>query len=104
MANQRKAGKKKIQVWMTEEERRSLEEKAAKKGMTLTDFLKWIAAGMPVLVALLWFQFPKTRPALRSCERVRQVRDKADDSSGVFEASGAWAAYTDAAAALEQSP
>ncbi len=45
MANQRKSGKKKVNVWLTEQEKAQLEAAAKAQGhSTLTDFLKWIAA------------------------------------------------------------
>ena len=36
MANQRKAGKKKVNVWLTDAEKSALEKAAKERGMTLT--------------------------------------------------------------------
>lgn len=47
MANQRKAGKKKLQVWMEDEERKQLEELAKVHGYsTVTGFLQAVANGV----------------------------------------------------------
>ena len=69
MANQRKAGKKKVNVWLTDAEKSALEKAAKERGMTLTDFLKWVASlggkiGV-LLFALHYFTPVKTAAALK---------------------------------------
>ena len=53
MANQRKAGKKKVSLWMTDEEKKELQKVAQLQGFpTLTDFLKHIAKKGSLLITL----------------------------------------------------
>ncbi len=42
MPGQRKKGKKSFTFWLTEDEKRKLEEKAQKRGITMTNILKEI--------------------------------------------------------------
>lgn len=70
MANQRSKNKKVISVPLPKEVLDIIEADAAKQG---TDRVKIINALLrkalklsPLIFAVLWFQFPQTRPAIRS--------------------------------------
>lgn len=43
MPNQRDKNKAKVNVWLSNEEKEALQKAAKAKGMTVTEFIKWVA-------------------------------------------------------------
>jgi Protein of unknown function (DUF1778) len=56
MPNQRDKNKAKVNVWLSNEEKEALQKAAKAKGMTVTEFIKWVAgiSGLILIGFHLW--------------------------------------------------
>lgn len=71
MPNQRSKDKKVVSLPVSKDLLAAIEDEAKKQGVDrsklINALLKKALKLSPIIVAILWFQFPKTRPALRTC-------------------------------------